>query len=278
MKRIAVFIHGELRFWDVSSKIFSLWNKQSDEYKFDFYLATWKTEKVTNVEKYLKLENYSVHTQEEMYREMASPLRYYFTNIEEARGIPSYQHFYSYLVTKSVEALCKSTNKNRKYDAAITIRPDVFANVDVFKFFESKFNFTKKAEFNNTVPFGDSVIYSQSGTTYCQDSLFCGNDTMFIGSLNGIKTFGDIYNDIFRKQVFPPYHLHKLQAEYIHWKGMYNSKAVELFPKLIRPQDNVKPGWPTQKALEVILEKYGDNVYSRENVQDVNSILLEYSK
>ena len=41
MKKVAVCIHGELRHWDITSKIFNLWNKTFDDITFEFYLATW---------------------------------------------------------------------------------------------------------------------------------------------------------------------------------------------------------------------------------------------
>ena len=42
MKKVAVCIHGQLRYWDTVSRILNLWNNIFDDISFDFYLATWR--------------------------------------------------------------------------------------------------------------------------------------------------------------------------------------------------------------------------------------------
>ena len=276
-KNIAVFIHGQLRFWDISSKILSLWNNISDNYYFDFYLATWKDENSKDIEKNLKLQNFSLHTTDEMYSKMAAPLTFYYKNIIQARTIPSYQHYYSFLLHKAVNNLKNSAIRESCYDAAILMRPDIFIRREIFEFLDKKFNFEIEDEHNNTVPFGRKIIYSKSGSEYCQDSLFCGSDTLFLGSLKGIQAFADIYDDVFVKQLFPTYHLHKLQAEYLCWKRLYNKSNNEMNHHLIRSKDNVKPGWPTPEGLNEILNTLGKDLYLPENKNKVTSILDKHS-
>ena len=276
MKKVAVCIHGELRHWDITSKIFNLWNKTFDDITFEFYLATWHNHNNKDLQKNITLKNYKEYTHEDMYINMSSPLSYYFKNIKIAREVPSYQHYYTFLLSKSVDLLKEADDND--YQAVILIRPDIFAGYDVLRFIDDKFKFREPNENINTVAFGDNIVYSESGSNYTQNRLFCNKDTLFIGSKNGILKFGEIFNDIFIKGKFPPIHLHGLQGEYLNWKRIHNKKHSNLRNELIRYKNNVKPGRPTPEGLQECLETFAEDLYKPENTENIYNIFLKNSK
>ena len=260
MKRVAVCLHGQLRHWEITSKIFSLWNLGDENIHFDFFLSTWDDNSFTELDIHLPLTKYSVHTHEEMYKTMTDPLKKYYRGMyEQNHTLPRYEHYYSFLVSKSV-ALLKESNVN--YDAAILLRPDVFVYPVFFDFLSDKFNFNVKEEPSNTIAFSDKIVYTKGGSYYSQNNLFCGSDTMFIGSPNAIKTFGKIYHDIFENQFFPNYHLHKLQAEYLNWQRIYNQVNSSINHRLVKENFIAKNGAPTPEGLEELLNKIGSNLYT----------------
>lgn len=272
MKKVAVIFHGELRHWEQSSKVFKLWNNLYEDIKFDFYLSTWKDHQTKNIEKTLNFTDISLHSHEEMYKNMAPPLKFYFKNIKQSRGIPCYQHYYSFLLSKAVKLFKQNSNQ---YDATLLTRPDVFIFRPLIDFIKNKLNFNVENETNNTVAFGDKIIYSKSGSTYSQNRLFCNNDTLFLGSSRGIIKFGEIYNDIFVKQIFPPIHLHSLQAEYLNWKRIFHKKCGELDHYLIRNIDNAKPGWPTPEGIQEALDTYSVDLLNHINYMNIKNIFSE---
>lgn len=275
MKKVAVCIHGQLRYWDTMSKIFNLWNSVYEDITFEFYLATWKDSKVKNIQKNLKLNSYKEFTHDDMYKKMSPPLKYYFQNIKEARITPSYQHYYSFLLSESVNLLKISQNTN--YKAVILIRPDIFIYSDFFKFIYNKLNFNVENETHNKTEFGDNIIYSQTGSNYIQNRLFCNKDTLFVGSVKGAYKFGQIYEDIFEKNVFPPIHLHSLQAEYLNWQRIYNKQQYQLTNELVRDKNNVKPGRPTVEGLLECLQTYPESLFDLKNTHNIKDILLKHS-
>jgi hypothetical protein len=275
MKKVAVVMHGQLRHWDESSKVLALWNSIFDDIEFDFFLATWKEEN-ENIEKNLKLKDYRLYTKEDMYSIMQPPLRFYFKNIKQARPIPSYQHYYSFLVSKAVD-LFKDYTSTNDYKAVLLVRPDVFTYFSTLNFIKKKLNFNADGESNNTVEFGSKIVYSRSGSTYNQNRLFCNSDTMFLGSVDSISSFGEIYYDIFSKQIFPPKSLHSLQAEYLNWKRIYHSKNAELTHNLIRTRENSKPGYPTPEGIQECISTYPTSIYDPDNHKAVIEIFKKYT-
>ena len=275
MKKVAVCIHGQLRYWDTVSRILNLWNNIFDDISFDFYLATWRDTKIESIEKNLKLKNYTEFNHDDMFSNMSPPLKYYFQNIKQARPIPSFQHFYSFLLSESVKLLKKS--KQTSYKAVILMRPDIFISSQFFEFLNNKLTFNIGSETGNSVEFGDNMVYSQFGSNYSQNRLFCNKDTLFVGSVKSIVKFGNIYKDIFIKSKFPPIHLHSLQAEYLNWQRIYNKDNPELENELIREKNNVKLGRPTEEGLLECLEEYPQSLYDPKNYFNIKKILHKHS-
>lgn len=274
MKNIAVLFHGQLRFWKQANTVFSYWNSNNKNLNFEFFLSTWNEDKKSLEEDtVIKLEDYSTFSTDEMYNIMAPPQKNYFENLVNAQGIPCYQHYYAFHVTKVCDLLEKS---NKKYDAVLIMRPDIFVFEELFQFFEDKFNFSLDGEVNNTEEFGANVMYSLSGTDYCQNSLFCSKDTLFVTSVEGIKKYGNMFNDIFVHQFFPPYTLHRLQAEYANWNKIYMKECSLLNHKLIRPLSNIKRGWPSLEGIEELISEYGQKLYSRLNTLEIGNIFAKY--
>jgi|TARA_Y100000310_G_scaffold44792_1_gene41799 hypothetical protein len=130
--KIAVCISGELRDFDIFSKLFAYWNNLYDEVEFDFFLATWKDENANKL-------NFDFVT------------KYNFFTFDD---IPNYIRilhqknsflFYSYLMYKVHElrrSISESCTKVKtcppwlnnfsyietipSYDCVIQTRPDIF--------------------------------------------------------------------------------------------------------------------------------------------------------
>jgi hypothetical protein len=275
MKKVAVCIHGQLRYWDTVSRILNLWNNNFDNISFDFYLATWRDSKTEGIEKNLKLKNYKEFNHDDMFSNMSPPLKYYFQNIKLARTTPSYQHLYSFLLSESVKLLKESNQTD--YKAVILMRPDIFISSQFFNFLNNKLTFNIKNETSNSVEFGHNMVYSQFGSNYTQNRLFCNKDTLFVGSVDSITKFGNIYKDIFINSKFPPIHLHSLQAEYLNWQRIYNKENPNLENDLIREKNNVKPGRPTEQGLLECLHKYPKSFYDSKNYHNIKNILHKHS-
>jgi hypothetical protein len=277
MKKVAVCLHGELRDWNTCSKIFSLWNFANPNIHFDFFLATWGDKYTLGLDKYLPLKQISLHSVGDMYGEMNNSLKYYYETQSKkvTTSTKEYQHYYTYLLSKAVKLTKLSTSK---YDAAITIRPDIFVFKSFFDFLIKKFNNNLPDEHNNSIPFGDNNIYSSSGTVYSQDSLFCGADTVFVGSLKGITEFSKMFEDIFVKQKHPPLHLHKLQAEYLNHKRIYNSADSSITGKINRKVQKKRNNHPSTAALEELYVTYGKDLYRKNLKEEITAILIKHTK
>lgn len=277
MNKVAVVIHGQLRYWEYASKIFSYWPEAFKELNFDYFLATWEDEYSSSIESNIKFEEYALFTHYNMYKDMSPPYRYWFENIDQARGIPSYQHYYTFLLSKAVDLLKKKVQQGTNYDAVMLIRPDIFIFYYVFEFILEKMKLEVPHEPLNTIPFGDKMVYGLSGVTYSQNRLFCGKDTFFLGSVNSISSFGDIFYDIFTKSIFPPINLHSVQAEFLNWKRIYLQRQTAMDHKLIRTKENSKPGWPTPEGLSEVIDTFGPELYLKENNKEVCKIFLRNS-
>jgi hypothetical protein len=276
MLRVAVCLHGELRDWNTCSKIFSLWNFANPNIHFDFFLATWGDKLTVGLDKYLPLKQLSLHSVDDMYKEMNTTLKHYFKNKckEDNSPIRLFQHYYTYLLGKAVK-LAKS--RITEYDAVVTIRPDIFVFTTFFDFLIKKFNNILPNEHNNSISFGDNNIYSSSGTVYSQDGLFCGADTVFVGSPKVITEFSKMFEDIFVKQEFPPLNLHRLQAEYLNYKRIYNSADALIIGKINR-KDQKKNNHPSSAALEELYVTYGKDLYRKNLKKEITAILIKHTK
>jgi len=277
MLKVAVCLHGELRDWSTCSKIFSLWNFSNPNIHFDFFLATWGDRQTDELDRYLPLKQVSIHSLDDMYYEMNQSLVNYFKYEwkETTSNIRQYQHYYSYLLGKAVKLTELSTTK---YDAAVTIRPDIFVQKPFFNFLIQKFNNILPNEHNNNIPFGDSNIYSSAGTVYSQDGLFCGADTVFVGSLKGITKFSRMFNDIFVEQKFPPFNLHRLQAEYLNYIRIYNSAEESIDGKINRKVQTKNYFHPSTSALEEIYKTYGKDLYKKDLKKEITAIFTKHAK
>ena len=276
MLKVAVCLHGELRDWDICSKIFSLWNFSNPNIHFDFFLATWRDRHTADLGKYLLLKQMSLNSLDNMYYEMADTLKNYFQSHLNKIDSPiiQYQHYYTYLLEKAVELTELSTTK---YNAVVTIRPDIFVHKEFFDFLINKFNNLLPNESGNSIAFGDSNIYSSSGTDYCQNGLFCGADTVFVGSLKGVTKFSKMFDDIFVKQKFPPYNLHRLQAEYLNHIKIYNSADASINGKINR-KVQTKTSHPSTAALEELYETYGKDLYKKDFKKEIVAIFKKHAK
>jgi hypothetical protein len=209
MKKIAVCISGQLRYWNRGSISFDIgnqaetlayppfkdWNNFSSEYEYSFFLSSWDNNEY--IEKDFDfLTRY----------ELIDP------NIKKFDGN---SERYTYLLQRVTE-LRNSYEKENKIDfyAVINTRPDIVITYQYLELIERIF--TRK----NNDCISPLLVYTQNGTSVNAhidhlnrrfDNLFT-DDTFTMGHPTIMDKFGRLYTYVYIDNKILTRHLHKMNA------------------------------------------------------------------
>lgn len=187
--RIAILLAGQVRDWNICSKVFELYNSIYSDVEFDFFLATWN-DKYDNIEydmnSYSFITKYKLHDQKEsLYTEQLLCHAY----------------------------LCKSANilkneyakkHNIKYDCVIATRPDIYLGLDLLNNIRDLLLRSKKYETSDKFILNKNMVYTGTGTLPYRKldpngkeiECFYMSDLFVVGSNFSIDKFSSLYDNI----------------------------------------------------------------------------------
>jgi hypothetical protein len=220
--KIAIILAGQLRHWDITSKIFQMYNDIHPDVQYDFFLSTWDDSYANT--KVIE-SNFS------------------FLNAYEVIGTSIIGNHdedyvkYPYLL-KKVNQL-KNDYQNEydiKYDCVISTRPDIFLSLEMLHRVNIIINNTTSDQIT------PNTIYSQNGITeklttkpksYINEPHFYMNDWCVFGHENAINIHANIYDDMYVKKIQPNVGVHITPAEHII-NNKLNCRPVTYFISIIR--------------------------------------------
>lgn len=264
--KIAVLINGSGKHLDITKDLFAHWNKLYDNITFDFYLATWKDEIDYSEYKWIKAY--------ERLKEYECPYDL------DSHPNGHHQPHYAY-------SLYKANNLRKKsgieYDGVLQTRSDTFIFRELLDLLTSLF--TVKQGINQNVDnsqVSPRIMYSSAGNELL-NGRFWTQDYFFFGHPKAFDKFSNMFIDVWIKNVLPTNKklMHVMQAEYLHYIGIYNS-SIANYPGhaiqnvLIREKHrfghhstHTDAGWekqhPSPKQLKTLIAQNGpDHLLTRD--------------
>ena len=237
--KIAVLLAGQLRNWEISSKIFKLYNKINPNIQYDFFLSTWDDS--YNGKKSIESDFSFVNAHEII---STSVLNTNQGNYKVGDNSKVYK-VYPYLF-KRVNQL-KNDYQNEygiNYDCVISTRPDIYLNLEMLK---EGYNIIK-----NTLYIPHGIIKKISSIT--NKEIIRMDDLVLIGDDSVINIHANLYDDMYVKKIQPNLGPHLTNANHIINNDISYRKIHK--PAFAIPvRDN--------------MVNYLENMYKSENLKEV---------
>jgi len=210
--KIAIILAGQLRHWDITSKVFQMYNDIHPDVQYDFFLSTWDDSYLSKDSKF-KANTKAIES------------NFSFLNAYEVVDtsiIGKYDEDYvryPYLL-KKVNQL-KNDYQNEydiKYDCVISTRPDIFLSLQMLHRVNELINNT------NSDQITPNTIYAENGITekltnipnsYIKEPHFLMLDLYVFGHENAINIHANVYDDMYVKKIQPNQGVHITPAEHI---------------------------------------------------------------
>jgi len=226
--RIAVCISGQLRNWNVLSKMFELYNSIHKDVQYDFFLTSWidEDEDIANSTFITssRLFDMDITTSQSIITESPKSNYVYFTYLLKQVHVlrNEYEHINGIV-----------------YDCVISIRPDLFISLEVLR----TINIITNS--NNHRMISPKLIYTKTGTVvhhddvqreevsgdlldnYTLDDLFT-DDAFFVGHPKTFDVFSNLYNDVFINKTEPNNGYHMGVAHYLMTKRISNQPLLSI--------------------------------------------------
>ncbi len=224
--RIAILLAGQVRDWNVCSKVFELYNSIYSDVEFDFFLATWD-DKYDNVEydmnSYSFITKYKLHDQKEsLYTEQLLCHAY----------------------------LCKSANilkneyakkHNIKYDCVIATRPDIYLGLDLLNNIRDLLLRSNNYKNGDKFILNKNMVYTGTGTLPYRKldingkevECFYMDDLFVVGGNFSIDKFSSLYDNISEYKINDRVIGHATSATYIVDQKLANCR-IEGYTQIIR--------------------------------------------
>jgi len=205
--KIAVLINGSGKHLDITKDLFAHWNKLYDNITFDFYLATWEDEIDYSEYKWIKAY--------ERLKESECPYDL------DSHPNGHHQPHYAY-------SLYKANNLRKKsgieYDGVLQTRSDIYIFRELLDLLTSLFavkqGINQDVDNSQVTP---RIMYSGYGNELL-NGRFWTSDYFFFGHPKAFDKFANMFIDVWIKNVLPENKklMHIMQAEYLHYIGIYN--------------------------------------------------------
>jgi hypothetical protein len=260
--RIAIILAGQLRQWDIASKIFAMYNDIHPDVQYDFFLSTWDDtymEQKAIETNFLFLNEY----------EVISPSVIKKRNEDYVK--------YPYLLKRVNQLKNDYQSKNDiKYDCVISTRPDILLSLKLLHSVNIIINNTKYKqvtpntiytcgfmyEVANSAKENASNVYIEASTDRRNMGQFAMNDLYVIGHENAINIHANLYDDMYVKKIQPNLGPHQTSATHII-NNKLNSHNITGTARIIR-----------YTHLEYLNDVYKTgklkNLYNLKNDEDIN--------
>jgi hypothetical protein len=224
--RIAVILAGQLRYWDITSKIFEMYNQIDSNIQYDFFLSTWDDAyfdvkyEITN-KSFLKAY------------ELINP-----TIINPTHDPLEDYRRYPYLL-KRVNQLKNDYQREYdiKYDCVISTRPDVFFSLHTLFEITQLINNSSGDKITPNTIYADNAGISEKMTIpnlkYTGVYHFTMADFFVIGHENAINIHANIFDDMYVNSIQPNLGVHITPAEHII-NNKLNCKGMSAWVQLVR--------------------------------------------
>ena len=220
--KIAVILAGQLRHWDITSKMFQMYNDIHPDVQYDFFLSTWddsyaNTKAIES--NFLFLNAYEVISTSIIGNSDDDYVRYPYLLKKVNQLKNDYQNEY-----------------NIKYDCVISTRPDIFLSLETLHRVNIIINNT------NSDQITPNTIYAENGisekltnipNSYINEPHFTMNDFYVFGHENAINIHANIYDDMYVKKIQPNVGVHLTPAEHII-NNKLSCRSVTNFVSIIR--------------------------------------------
>jgi len=224
--RIAILLAGQVRDWNICSKVFELYNSIYSDVEFDFFLATWDDnydEVKYDMNSYSFITKYKLHDQKEsLYTEQLLCHAY---------------------LCKSANIIKKEYAKkhNIKYDCVIATRPDIFLGLDLLSNIRDLLVRSNNYKKGDKFILNKNMVYTPTGTLPYRKSdkngkeveCFYMNDLFVVGSNFSIDKFSNLYDNISEYKINDRVIGHATGATYIVDQKLANC-CIEGYSQIIR--------------------------------------------
>ena len=211
--RIAIILAGQLRQWDITSKMFAMYNNIHPDVQYDFFLATWDDAYLGN--KY-DVTNCDFLTDYELVD----------TDIIDVNVVNHAHSRYPYLL-KRVNQLKNDYQQKYgiKYDCVISTRPDIFLSLGTLY----NINMLVCRESHDKISYLSPIsLYNNKGIEVIKDPVekkgvlyFPRMEDFFVvGSTESINTHADMYDDVFIHKTHSYLGYHGTPANHLVSKGL----------------------------------------------------------
>lgn len=221
--KIAIILAGQLRHWDITSKVFQMYNDIHPDVQYDFFLSTWD-------------DSYA--------NTKAIESNFSFLNAYEVVDtsiIGKYDEDYvryPYLL-KKVNQL-KNDYQNEydiKYDCVISTRPDIFLSLQMLHRVNQLINNTNSDQITpNTIYALDGITEKMTlaAGSRIKEHHFVMQDMYVFGHESAINIHANIYDDMYVKKIQPNLGVHITPAEHIINNKLNCRPIGNLFVGIIR--------------------------------------------
>ena len=214
--KIAIILAGQLRHWDITSKIFQMYNDIHPDVQYDFFLSTWD-------------DSYANTKAIESNFSFLNAYEVVDTSIIEINGDDYVR--YPYLL-KKVNQLKNDyqSEYDIKYDCVISTRPDVFLSYQLLHRVNQLINNT------NSDQITPNTIYAHDGISEkmkLKEHHFVMQDFYVFGHESAINIHANIYDDMYVKKIQPNLGVHITPAEHII-NNKLSCRPVGIWVSIIR--------------------------------------------
>ena len=269
MKKIAVCISGQIRYWEAIYPFFEYWNNLFDDVEFTFFISTWK-EKTWVDDKFGGLEIVDVDFDK---HEFITSYSKHDHNIEmRSGGLKPHTPYQIYLM-KQVQTLRKNyeDENNIKFDGVIQTRNDIFIPYELLvrciKTIKVENYFLKNSIFTpaevSVYPYGPGMC------------LMLNNDTFYFGISSVMDKLIGMYDylNTDATKLMP----HQLQAEFFNRNKIFNVKLGVEAPRVVRNAPLIKNGRPTSDSLLKIINERGIDWIFQKKLREVSEEYWSYN-
>lgn len=238
--KIAILLAGQVRSWNVCSKVFELYNNIFPDIEFDFFLSTWDDnydEVKYDMDSYSFITKYEFHDQKEVsYTEQLLCHAYLCQHANNLKNKYAKEH-------------------NIEYDCVIATRPDIFFSLDILSNARDLILRSKNYKKADTFILNKNVVYTGTGVSPYRKIDPDGNEVEFaymsdlfvLGTNYSVDKFSNFYDNISKYKFNNRVIGHVSGATYLVDQKIMNCR-IEGFNQIIRPVHN-----------ELILNLYKNN-------------------
>lgn len=225
--KVAILLAGQVRNWNVCSKIFELYNNIYPDVEFDFFLSTWDDNYDGvryDMDSYSFITKYEFHDQKEVsYTEQLLCHAYLCQHANNLKNKYAKEH-------------------NINYDCVIATRPDIFLSLDILNNTRDLILRSKNYKPGDKFILNKNVVYTGTGVLPYRKidkngkEVQCSymSDLFVLGTNYSVDKFSNFYDNISSYKFDNRIIGHVSGATYITDLKIIN-RPIEGFNQIIRP-------------------------------------------